>query len=72
MISPALQALHDNLAGSERPATALHWLGKSTAVILRELATGQRPLTHAALDELPDSKPLRHLRTILVAMASVR
>jgi hypothetical protein len=71
MISPALQALHDNLAGSERPATALHWLGKSTAVILRELATGQRPLTHAALDELPDSKPLRHLRTILVATGTL-
>jgi hypothetical protein len=70
-ISPALQALHDNLAGSERPATALHWLGKSTAAILRELATGQRPLTHAALDELPDSKPLRHLRTILVATGTL-
>jgi len=70
-ISPALQALHDSLAASERPAAALHWLGKSTAAILRELATGQRPLTHAALDELPDSKPLRHLRAILVATGTL-
>jgi hypothetical protein len=70
-ISPALHALHDNLAASERPATALHWLGKSTAGILREVAAGQRPLTHAALDELPDSKPLRHLRTILVATGTL-
>jgi hypothetical protein len=66
-ISPGLQGLYDNLAGCERPSTVLDWLGKSTAGILRELAAGQQPLTHAALDELPDSKPLRHLRTILVA-----
>jgi hypothetical protein len=70
-INPNLQALHDSLAGSERPSTALDWLGKSTAGILREIATGQRPLTHAALDELPDSKPLRHLRTILVATGTL-
>jgi hypothetical protein len=70
-ISPALQGLYDNLAGSERPSTALHWLGKSTAGVLRELAAGQRPLTHSALDELPDSKPLRHLRTILVATGTL-
>jgi len=70
-ISPNLQALHDNLAGCERPATVLGWLSKSTAGVLRELAAGQRPLTHAALDELPDSKPLRHLRTILVATGTL-
>jgi hypothetical protein len=70
-INPNLQALHDSLAGSERPSTALDWLGKSTAGILREIATGQRPLTHTALDELPDSKPLRHLRTILVATGTL-
>ena len=46
------------------PPPSLGWLRKSTApAILRELGTGQRPLTHAALDELPDGKPLRHLRS---------
>ena len=71
-IRPEPQALHDNLAGYERPATVLGWLRKSTAAaILREPGTGQRPLTHAALDELPDGKPLRHLRAVLVATGTL-
>ena len=71
-IRPGLQSLHDNLAGYERPATVLGWLRKSTAAaILRELGAGQRPLTHAALDELPDGKPLRHLRAVLVATGAL-
>ena len=71
-IRPGLQALHDNLAGYERPATVLGWLHKSTAAaILRELGAGQWPLTHAALDELPDGKPLRHLRAVLVATGAL-
>jgi hypothetical protein len=71
MVSPDLRALHDNLAGCERPATVLGWLGKSTSRVLREIAAGQRALSHAALDELPDGKPLRHLRTILVATGTL-
>mgnify|MGYP003701168505 CR=1 FL=1 len=44
----------------------LGWLTKHTAsAIVRELVTGQRALTHAGLDELPDAKPLRHLRSVL-------
>jgi hypothetical protein len=71
-IRPALQALHDNLADCERPTTVMSWLDKSTApAILRELGQGRRPLTHAALDELPDGKPVRHLRTILVATGTL-
>jgi len=71
-IHPQLQALHDNLANHERPNTVLTWLNKdTTSVILRGLATGQRALTHAGLDELPDSKPLRHLRSVLVATGAL-
>jgi hypothetical protein len=71
-IRPGLQALYDNLAGYQRPATVMGWLDKSTApVILRQLGTSQRPLTHAALDELPDGKPLRHLRAVLVATGAL-
>jgi hypothetical protein len=67
-IHPQLQALHDNLAHHDRPNTVLAWLSKdTTTVILRELAAGQRSLSHAALDELTDSKALRHLRSVLVA-----
>jgi hypothetical protein len=46
MISPKLQGLYDSLAGYERPSTVMTWLGKPTAGVLRELGTGQRPLTH--------------------------
>ena len=71
-IHPRLQALHDNLAGNDRPGTVLDWLNKNTAAaFLRELAAGERPLTHAALDELPDSKTIRHLRSILVATGAL-
>lgn len=67
-IRPQLQALHDNLAGHDRPETVLVWLNKPrTSRILGELAAGQRALTHEGLDELPDAKPLRHLRAVLVA-----
>ena len=67
-VHPRLQPLHDNLAGQEHPHTVLAWLNKDVAsAVLRELASGERALTHAALDELPDSKPIRHLRAVLVA-----
>jgi hypothetical protein len=50
----------------------LTWLASSTAqTMLTELAAGLRPLTHAALDELPASKPLTHLRSVLVATAAL-
>jgi hypothetical protein len=71
-IHPQLQTLHDHLANHERPDTVLVWLNKDTAAaILRELAAGQRNLSHTSLDELPDSKPLRHLRSILVATGAL-
>ena len=67
-IRPELQALHGALVGVDRPATVLRWLTRSTAIaVLGEIAAGARPLTHAALDELPDSKTLAHLRAVLVA-----
>ena len=71
-IHPRLQALHHNLAGNDRPDTVLDWLNKNTAAaLLRELAAGERALTHAALDELPDSKTIRHLRSVLVATGAL-
>jgi hypothetical protein len=39
--------------------------------MLTELAAGLRPLTHAAFDELPASKPLAHLRSVLVATGAL-
>lgn len=71
-IRPELQALYENLAGSERPTSVLGWLAKSdAAAVLRSLATGERPLAHAALDELPPAKPVEHLRAVLVATGAL-
>lgn len=71
-IRPELRTLADNLATYERPTTVLAWLDKNNAsAILRDLAAGDRPLTHTALDELPDSKPLKHLRAVLVATGAL-
>jgi hypothetical protein len=67
-----LRGLHDHLAGSERPNLVLAWLNKTAiASVLREFGTGQRALSHAALDELPASKPIEHLRAILVATSTL-
>src|SRR6266702_2671609 len=41
------------------------WLGSGSC------ERGYRPLTHTALDELPDSKTLRHLRSVLVATGAL-
>jgi hypothetical protein len=64
---PELRVLHETLA-SVRPTTALRWLSMETTVsVLGALGRGERPLTHATLDELPQSKTLAHLRSVLVA-----
>ena len=70
-VRPELQALHQTLAATGQ-ATVLAWLSSSTSqAMLTELAAGLRPLTHAALDELPASKPLTHLRSVLVATGAL-
>lgn len=71
-IRPELQALHAALASTDRPATVSKWLNRpAVTTVLAELATGQRPLTHDALDALPPSKLIEHLRSVLVATATL-
>ena len=68
LAGPALQALHNALATTDRPDTITNWLTQPTVrSVLVDLATGQRPLTHATLDDLPPSKAVEHLRSVLVA-----
>lgn len=67
-----LRPLREALTGVDRPATVLQWLSRSTVTsVLAELAAGTRPLTHAALDELPATKTLAHLRAVLVATGTL-
>ena len=68
LIPPRLHALHDALAGTGRAATALRWLsGGIVSTVLSDLGSGRRPLTHQALDELPEGKVVEHIRSVLVA-----
>ena len=71
-VLPELQTLRRTLGELDRPSTALHWVAGSTvAIVLGEIASGARPLTHAALDDLPASKTLAHLRAVLVATGAL-
>lgn len=43
----------------------------SAATILGDLGSGARPLTHGFLDDLGPSKPVEHLRSVLVATGAL-
>ncbi|WP_406471047.1 hypothetical protein OH738_36200 [Streptomyces hirsutus] len=48
----------------------MRWLSKGiVSTVLSDLGSGRRPLTHEALDELPEGKVVEHLRSVLVATA---
>lgn len=70
-IAPQHQALYAALATTKRPATVAAWLDKSGApAILRALHAGDR-LTHEALDAMGETKPVEHLRAVLVAVGTL-
>lgn len=71
-LHPGLQALRHNIATAEHPITAMRWLKKkSVAPVLADLAADRRALTHDAIDELPQSQPLAHLREVLVGVGAL-
>lgn len=71
-LAPGLAALRDNISTAEHPVTAMRWLTKtSVAPILSDLAAGRRSVTHEALDELPSTHALAHLRQTLVAVGAL-
>jgi hypothetical protein len=71
-VCAGLQAFQQAVAGIERPEIALGWLRRpKVRALLTELAAGQSPPTHAALDGLPASKTLTHLRSVLVATGAL-
>jgi hypothetical protein len=71
-LPPGLQALRRDIATTEHLITAMRWVTKpSVAPVLSDLAAGRIPLTHQALDELPTSQPVAHLRQTLVAVGAL-
>lgn len=64
-----LQPVFDTLLAGPRPQTTLGWLARSRATpILRQMARGERPITHATFDDLPADKAMNYLRDLLVAV----
>jgi hypothetical protein len=71
-LPPGLQALRREIAAAEHAVTAMRWATKpSVAPVLSGLADGSIPLTHQALDELPQRPALAHLRQTLVAVGAL-
>ena len=71
-IGPGLRPLYDSLTGHERPATLLRWLARErTAAALADLGAGRLDLNHSAFDALPPSKPVEHLRAMLIAVGAL-
>ena len=67
-----LHDLHQALTAVERPDAVAAWLDQGGGpTILRELAAGDRALSHETLDELPAGKPVEHLRSVLVAIGTL-
>ncbi|MGQ4516592.1 hypothetical protein [Streptomyces sp. DW26H14] len=67
IMRPELEPVVTALAAST-PSSLLIWLRHDRPrQLLSELAEGTGPVTHQALDQLPQSKSLRHLRAALVS-----
>ncbi|WP_406099836.1 hypothetical protein [Streptomyces sp. NBC_01013] len=50
----------------------MFWLsGSKVGGLLRQIGRDERPVTHDTLDELPASKVLAHLRSVLVATGAL-
>jgi integrase len=67
-INPALLALFDALTSMAKPRSGLHWLrSPQVSQLLADLATGRIPLTHQALQALPNWRAVAYLRDLLMA-----
>jgi len=63
-----LEPLAGAIRSASQPVSMLNWLRHSEGTeILSRLATGEVELSHEGLDDLPRTKPLDHLRSLLIA-----
>jgi len=67
-IDPRLVPFVEALGAMEVPRGGLSWVSApATTERIRAIATGQVPLTHDGIDQLPESTGREHLRDLLVA-----
>ncbi|MEV4438620.1 hypothetical protein AB0K09_06285 [Streptomyces sp. NPDC049577] len=66
-IHPLLIPLHQLLVSLDRPKSRLIWLrNPQVPVLMRDLATGKVPLTHEAIQALPNWRTAAYLRDLLM------
>jgi hypothetical protein len=65
-VPPALQPLAQILISARRPDSVLRWLDRYPAAVLPGLAAHEPPITHDAIDALPNAQRLGYLRQLLV------
>lgn len=66
-VHPQLVALHQLLVSLDRPKSRLIWLrNPQVPALLRDLATGSVPLTHDAIQALPNWRTAAYLRDLLM------
>jgi hypothetical protein len=71
-IPAALRGLRDAIVSVGNPRSGHTWIGRSPAVgVVKKLASGELELTHEALDELPETPSLVHLRDLLVSSGAL-
>jgi hypothetical protein len=71
-VPASLLELRNTVISVGNPRSGHVWIDRSPAVgILRKLAKGELPLTHEALDELPQSPSLVHLRDLLICSGAL-
>lgn len=71
-VAEPLRALRDVFVSVEQPRSVFVWLDRSPGVgLLRDIAAGRLPLTHDALDALPQTASTHHLRQLLVASGAL-
>lgn len=66
-----LQPVFDTMIASERPQTTIYWLRRPPKVgpaLLRQMATGQMPISHPAFEQLPADRAHNYLRDLLAAI----
>lgn len=67
-VAPALVPLFELVRGMDKPRSGLHWLDNpQVPQLLAGLATGQIPLTHQAMHELPNWRTAAYLRDLLMS-----
>lgn len=71
-VHSALAPLRDHLLSARDPRSAVRWLRREPIDrTLRAMAHGEKPISHEAINELPQSTRVRYFRRMLIAAGTL-